>query len=60
MNSPGSICSAWPAVCEYPGGLTFEDGLRIGVADPLQVMQAVQAEVGLGLKPRFGTTPGMT
>src|SRR5271170_4649528 len=26
INSPGSICSAWPAVVEYPGGSTFGDG----------------------------------
>ena len=26
MNSPGSICSAWPAVVEYPAGSTFGEG----------------------------------
>ena len=26
MNSPGSICSASPAVVEYPGGRTFLEG----------------------------------
>jgi hypothetical protein len=26
MNSPGSICSAWRAVVEYPCGCTFLEG----------------------------------
>jgi hypothetical protein len=58
MNNPGSICSACFAVVEYPAGLTLWLGEGIGVTDPLQVMQTVQAEIGLWVQASVGHDSG--